>query len=72
MCFGANTADAIGYQGHFFDRATNNKTFEAAQFGDLEVSVGDIAFFVQEDLDLAVTFQSGDGINCNSLHGCLY
>ncbi len=64
---GADAADAVGQQGHFFHRATDAEAFESAQFGDLEVGVGDIALFVQEDLDLAVTFQAGDGINCNSL-----
>ena len=72
MCFGANAADTVGQQRHFFNRTANAEAFETAQFRDLEVGVGDIAFFVQEDFDLAVTFQPGDGINRNSLHVSIY
>ena len=39
------------------------EAFKAAQFGDLEIGIGDIAFVIQKDLDLAVTFETGDGIN---------
>ena len=46
------------------------EALESAQFGNLEVRVGDIALVVQEDFDLAVTFQAGDGINCDSLCHC--
>ena len=66
--FRADAADAVGQQGHFFHRAANAETLEAAQFRDLEVGIGDISFFIQEDLDLAVAFQPGDGVNCDPLH----
>ena len=69
--FRADAADAVGQQGHFLHRAADAEALEAAQFRDLEIGVGDIAFVVQEDLDLAVAFQAGDGINGNSLHGSL-
>ena len=64
----AHAADAIGQQRHFFDRPADAESFEAAQFGNLEVGIGDIAFFVQEDFDLAVTFETGNRINRDSLH----
>ncbi len=44
------------------------EALEAAQFGDLEIGVGDLALVVQEDLDLAVAFQAGDRVNCDALH----
>ena len=64
----ADTADAIGQQGHFLDRASDAEAFEPAQFRDLEVGIGNITFFVQEYLDLAMAFQPGDGIYGNPLH----
>ncbi len=67
MRLGADAADAVGQQGHLFNRPPNAEAFEAAQFGDLEVGVGNVAFLVQEDFDLAVTFEAGDGVNCDSL-----
>ena len=65
---GADTANAVGQEGHFLHGATNAETFETAQFRDLEVSIGNIAFLVEKDLDLAMAFQPGDGINGNPLH----
>jgi len=66
----ADAADAVGQQGHFLHRATDAETFEPAQFRDLKVGIGYIAFFVQEDFDLAMAFQPGDGVYGDSLHGC--
>ena len=62
-----NAADAVGQQGHFLHRATNAEALKTAQFRDLEVGVGNVAFLVQEDFDLAMTFQAGDGVNGYSL-----
>ena len=59
----ADTADAIGKHWHVFDRTPHAESLKAAQFGDLEVGVGDVALIVQEDLDLAVSFESGDGVD---------
>ncbi len=70
--FRAHAADAVGQQGHLLHRAANAEALEAAQLGDLEVGVGDVALLVQEDFDLTVAFQAGDGINRDSLcHSCL-
>ena len=68
MRFRAHAADAVGEQRHFLHRAPDTKALEAAQLGDLEIGVGDIALFVQEDLDLAVAFQPGDRVDGYSLH----
>ena len=59
---GAYAADAVGQQRHLFDGTPDNEPFESAQFGDLEIRVGDVAVIVQKDLDLAVTFKAGDGV----------
>ena len=72
MRFGAHAADAVGEERHFLHRAADAESFKAAQFGNLEIGIGDIAFVVQENFDLSVTFQTGDGINGHSLcHVCL-
>ena len=65
--FRTYTADAVGQQWHFFHRAANAKAFKSAQFGDLEIGVGNVPFLVEEDFDLAVPFQAGDGIDGYSL-----
>ncbi len=44
-----------------------HKSLEAAQFRDLEIRIGYIALIVEEDFDLAMTFQTGNGIDANSL-----
>ena len=63
MRFRANTANAVGQQGHFLNRPANTESLKTAQFRDLEIGIVDLAIFIQEDFDLAVTFQAGDGIN---------
>ena len=64
--FRADAADAVGDARHFFGGAAHAELLEAAQFRNLEIGVGDIALLVQEDLDLAVPFQAGDGIDGDS------
>ncbi len=39
----ADTADAVGQQGHILHRAAHAETFKAAQLRNLEIGVGDIA-----------------------------
>ena len=39
------------------------KLLEAAQLRDLEIAFGHIALVVEEDLDLAVAFEPGDGVD---------
>ncbi len=64
----ADAADTVGDAGHLLGGTAHAELLEAPQFGDLEVGVGHIALFVQEDLDLAVAFQTCDGIDCDSFH----
>ncbi len=66
--FGADAADAGGQVRHLLGRPALAELLEAAQFGDLQVAVGHISLVVQEDVDLAVTFQSRDGIDGNTFH----
>ena len=42
---------------------------EAAELRDLQVGVGDVPLLVEEDVDLPVAFETGDGIDRNPLHG---
>ena len=63
MRLGANAADTIRDERHFFDGTSDDESLKAAQFRDLEIGVGNIAFAIQEDLDLAMTFKTGNGIN---------
>lgn len=65
---GADAADAVGDARHLFGRAADAELLEAAQFGDLEVGIGHVARFVEEDLDFAVPFQPGDGVDGNAGH----
>jgi hypothetical protein len=64
----ADAADAVGQHRHFLHRAAHAEALEAAQFRHLQVGVGDVAGVVQEDLDLAVAFQAGQGIDADALH----
>jgi hypothetical protein len=59
----ANTADSVGQVGHIFSLTADAKLLEPPQFGDLQIGVGDISFLVQENVNLAVAFESGDWIN---------
>ena len=67
MRFRADAADAIGKKWHLFHGAPNAETFEAAQFGNLKIGVGDIAIIIQKDFDFAVAFKAGDRVNRYSL-----
>jgi len=67
----ADAADARRDAGQLLDRAADAEPFEAAQLGDLEVDVGDLAGVVHEDLDLAVALEAGDGIDGYLLHQTL-
>ena len=65
---GAHAADAVDEQGHFLNRATDTEAFEAAQLRDLEIGIGDFAICIEENFNLAVPFQAGNGINRDALH----
>jgi hypothetical protein len=54
--------------GHLFDRPADAEALKTAQLRNLEISVGDISFLIQEDFDFTVTFQPGDRIDGDSFH----
>ena len=68
MGLGADAADPRRQVRHVLGRPAHAELLEAAQLGNLQVGVGHVALVVEEDVDLAVTFQPGDGINGNTLH----
>ena len=73
MCLRADAADPIRDQRHLFNRTSDDESFEAAQLRDLEIRIGYVSLIVEEDLDFAVTFKTGYGINTNSLgHDCSF
>ena len=49
--------------GHILGRPAFGELLEAPQFGHLEVGALHLAGAVEEDIDLAVAFQPGDGID---------
>ena len=51
--------------------STGRPSQNRSQLGDLEVGVLHLAGFIQEDLNLAVPFQTGDGVNGDACHGDL-
>ncbi len=64
----ADAADAVGESRHVLDRAAHAEGLEAAQLGDLEVGVLDVAGLVEQDLDLAVTLEARDRIDGQACH----
>ena len=60
MGLGADAADPRRQVRHVLGRPAHAELLEAAQLGNLQIGVGHIALVVQEDVDLAVTFQPGD------------
>ncbi len=68
---GADAADARRDAGELLDGTAQAEALEAAQLGDLEVDVLHGVVVVDEDLDLAVAFEAGDGIDAYLLHQTL-
>ena len=69
---GADAADAGGDDGEVFGAAAFAEAFEAAEFGDLEVGVVDVAGVVEEEGDFAVAFEAGDGVDDDFFHCCTF
>ena len=63
MRLGANTADTICDQSHFFNGTSYHELFEAAEFRDLEGTYWLHCPDRREDLDFAMPFQTGNGID---------
>ena len=64
---GADAADAAGDLRHVLRRAAEGEHLEAAQFGHLQVGAFDVALVIEEDVNLAVAFEAGDGIDGETL-----
>ena len=60
---GADAADAAGDLRHVLRRAAEAEHLEAAQLGHLQVGAFHVALVVEEDVDLAVAFEAGDGVD---------
>ena len=60
---GADATDAAGDLGHVFGGPSDAEDLEAAQLGHLEVGALDVALVIEEDVNLAVTFEAGDGVH---------
>jgi len=54
----AHAADARRDARQLLDGTADAEALEAAQLGDLEIDVGDLAGVVDEDLDLAVALEA--------------
>ena len=65
---GADAADARRDARHLLHGPALGELLKAAQLGDEQVGVGDVAFLVEKDVDLAVAFQAGDRVNADLLH----
>ena len=60
---GAHAADAAGDLRHLLGRSAVAEDLEAAQLRDLQIRVLHVALVVEEDVNLAVPFEAGDGVN---------
>jgi len=66
--FRTDAANARRDPRHLLDRTADAELLEAAEFRDLEIGVGNVALVVEDDGDLAVTFEPGDGIDGDRFH----
>ncbi len=62
----ADAADARDDARQLLDRPALDEPFEAAELGDLEVTVLYRALVVEKDLDLAVALEPGDGVDADA------
>ena len=56
-----------GFERFCVGRPADAEAFEAPQFGNLQVRVGHFTGIVEEDLDLAVAFEAGNGVDRDAL-----
>ena len=68
---GADAADAAGDLRHVLRRPAEAEDLEAAQLGHLQVGALHVALVVEEDVDLAVAFEPGDGVDGDAAPGRL-
>jgi hypothetical protein len=72
VCRRSDAADSGNDSGKYFHRSSQTEDLESSQFRNLKVSVLHISLVVQKNLDLAVSFQSGDRINRYRFHENLF
>ena len=65
---GADAADPRRQVRHVLGRPAHAELLEAAKLRNLQIGVGHVALLVEEDVDLAVTFEPRNGINRNTFH----
>ena len=63
-----DTADPGRDAAHLLDGTADAELLETAELGDLEAGVRDIPVVVQENGDLSVAFEPGDGIDGDRFH----
>jgi hypothetical protein len=68
MSLRADTTDTVGEDWYFLYLSANAEALETAQFGDLEVGIGEISLIIEENFDFAMAFQPGDRVYRYSLH----
>jgi len=68
VCRRSDAADSGNDPGKLLHRPSQAENFESSQFRDLKVSIFHIPFVVQKNLDLPVSFQSGDRIDRYRFH----
>jgi len=54
--------------GKFLHGASFTELFKSPEFRDLEIDILDFSFFIQEDFDFSVSFQSRNRVNGDSGH----
>jgi hypothetical protein len=67
VAHGADAADARGDAGHLAEGASLAELLEAAELDDVEPGVGDLSLVVQEESDLRVALDAGDGVDDDAL-----
>jgi hypothetical protein len=72
VCRRSDATDPRDDPGKYLHRSSQTEDFESSQLRDLKVSIFYIPLVVQENLDLAVSFQSGDRINRYRFHENLF
>ena len=65
---GADAADPVDEDRHLLHRAAHAQALEAAKLGHLERRALHLAGRVEEDLDLAVALEPGDGVDRDASH----
>jgi hypothetical protein len=71
VSFRTDSADAASDVRHVLGAPADAELLEAAEFRNLEVSIGYIPVLVEKYFDGAVAFQARNGINADAFHAVL-